>query len=233
MSSFFARRSFAFYLLASLAGFAVPLSFAHAAGPQTVITWQASRSYVPPSYLGKVLPNLQSQITASVMVFSGNAEINLANQTIYWYLDDTLLGGGVGAQSMDFPPFSEGSNSETLKVEIPDYPGGLLIATVPLPIAQPVVIVNAPFPGGNFSANPVVLTASPYFFDVTSQNALSFSWTVNGQTVSSPVNPNVLQIDLPQGTTAGSSFSVSLAVANALDGTTASGETTIVYQPLP
>jgi hypothetical protein len=207
-------------------------STAIAAGPQFLITWKATGSYAPSLYQGKVLPTYGSQITASLEIVSASGNIaDISGKTIYWYLNDTLLGGGTGVQRITFPPFGDAPNAMTLKVELPNYNGSFLIHTVTIPMAQPHAVIEAPYPAGQFSLNPVTVTALPYFFNVSSPNNLSYSWSVNSQTGSNSENPNMAQITLPAGTPAGTSFAVSLQVQNPTDATQAAASTNLIYQP--
>ena len=216
-------------------GFLFVVSPAHAASPQALITWKITGGYIPPAYKGKSLPTHGSTITASLEIISNGKPVDLSGQTIYWYLNDTdtLLGGGVGVQTMNFPPLGSPPNMTTLEVELPYYPGGMLIQTVNIPMVEPLAVVEAPYPGGEFSANPVTVTAIPYFFNVTSPSNLSYSWSVNGQMGSNTENPQTAQITLPQGTSAGTSFEVALTMQNANDSTQATASTNLIYQPTP
>lgn len=210
-------------------------SFAHAAsGNQLVITWHASRSYVPPGYDGKALPNQSSQITASVEAFSNGKRGDLSKSNVYWYLNDVLIGGGTGVRTNTFPLFGGASASaQTLRVEVPDYPDGYLITTTPIPLANPMVVIGASYPNGQVSVNPFTVSALPYFFNIASPGQLGFSWSVNGQSATNAENPETLQVSMGPGTTAGTAFNISLAVTNALDSMSASNQATLVYQPLP
>ncbi len=211
--------------------FILGIARANAAGPQFLITWKTTGSYIPSNYAGKMLPTYGSEITASLEIFSGGSSVNLANQTIYWYLNDTLLGGGVGARTITFPPFGQAPNDMTLKVELPSYDGQFLIHTITIPMAQPQVVIVAPYPGGAFSLNPVTVTAVPYFFNTASQDNLSYSWTVNGQTSANEEDPEEAQITLPGGTAAGTSFGVDVTVQNPSDSTQATASENLTYQP--
>lgn len=197
--------SFCFILMRSTAK-------AQSATPQLLITWQASNSYAPPSYSGKILPNQESQITASLQAISPQGTlIDLSGQTIYWYLNDVLLGGGIGGEHITFRPNTDAPNTITLRVEVPNYPSGLLISEIAIPIVQPDVVIDAPYPQGQFSQSPIIVQALPYFFN-TSSSLLSFAWSVNGQTVSNTENPQTLQISMPQSTPAGFAVNISLSV---------------------
>ena len=205
----------------------------NASGPQFVMTWSASNSYVPTRYAGGILPNQESQITAAFELIANGQPINLSGQTIYWYLNDNLLGGGEGVQHFTFRPYGTAPANETLKVELPDYPGGELLHTINIPLINPIVVAEAPYPNGQFSQIPLVLTAMPYFFNASSVTSLSFSWSVNGQAVTSAENPQSLKISLPQSTPAGFAVGVTLSVKNSFDNATADSNANLTYQPQP
>ncbi len=224
-----------FFVLFSITSF-FALSFiflgparAQQATPQFLFTWSASNSYVPPSYKGKVLPEQQSKITASFELVSGGKIVNIENQPVYWYLDDTLIGGGAGMQQITFSPFGMAPEMETLKAELPNYPGGYLIHQATIPVINPAAVIEAPYPNGQFSGTSATVTALPYFFSVPA-NDLSFTWSVNGQSGSNAENPDVLDINLPTGTPSGSTLAVSLQAQNTNDGQSASVSTNLVYQ---
>ena len=199
---------------------------------QLVITWHASRSYIPPSYLGKALPNQSSQVTASVEAFTGGARGDLSKVTVYWYLNDVLLGGGPGVRSMTFNLFG-GGGSQDLRVQATDYPAGLLTTSVSIPSVDPIVVIEAPYAGGFFNTNPLLVNAVPYFFNITSGSQLGFTWTVNDQTGSNTENPDQLQVTLPPGIQNGSTLSILLAATNAADGMSASDQKMLTYHALP
>lgn len=211
----------------------IDIAQAQVPGPQAVITWTALNSYAPANYVGKVLPNQASEIVASLAVIDNGQFVNLSDQTIYWYQNDNLMGGGMGVQKFAFRPYGTAPNTITLKVEIPDYPSGLVIHEVNIPIVQPIAVISAPYPGGTFSANRATVQALPYFFATTSTSPLNFAWSVNGQTVTSAENPQSLQISLPGSTPAGYGVAVSLTISNSIDSMSAGGSANLTYQQQP
>lgn len=229
----FFRKNSAAGLIVVMALFFVVATKANAAAPQFLITWKTTGSYIPAAYHGKALPTYGSEITASLEIISNGKLANLQGQTIYWYLNDTLLGGGAGAQSITFPPFGEAPNIMTLKVELPNYNGNFLIHTMDVPMVQPQAVIYAPYPNGQFSANPVAVVAIPFFFNTPSPDDLSYSWSVNGQSGASAENPEEADITLPAGTAAGTTFGVSLTVQNGNDSTQATASENLTYQPTP
>lgn len=197
--------------------------------PKFLFSWHASNSYAPSFYKGKVLPRSQSQITATFELVSGGKTINMANQSIYWYLDDTLIGGGTGVQQVTFSPFGTAPETENLRVEIPGYSSGYLIHQVVIPIVNPMVVINSPYPNGQFSETNATATALAYFFGSPSTN-LAFAWSVNGQSGKSAENPDILEINLPGGVPSGSTISVSLQVQDSQNNQSADASENLTYQ---
>jgi hypothetical protein len=201
-----------------------------ASSPQFLITWKTAGSYIPSFYEGKALPTYGSQITASVELISQGKILDLSNQTVYWYLNDTLIGGGVGVQTVTFPPLGEPPSSLQLKVELPYYSAGYLINTINIPMVKPQAVISAPYPDGQFSQNTVTLTALPYFFNTSAASNLSYTWSVNGQQGSNTENPEEAQITLPKGTSSGEALSVSLSIKNPSDSTIGTASQNLTYE---
>ncbi len=202
---------------------------AQSATPQMIVTWQAYGSYVPPEYRGKALPNQESTLTASLELLSNGKSVDLSSQTIYWYLDNTLIGGGVGKQYIVFPPFGAAPAFLILKTELSSYNGGLLSHQVQIPLVDPKAVIEAPHPAGQFSENPITVGGTPYFFYVSDPGALSYAWSVNGQTSAAAENPQTLQINLDPSMPSGSSFNVSLAITNPNDSMSGNDSTNVIY----
>ena len=197
--------------------------------PQFLLSWRAVNSYVPAFYKGKILPGSQSQITASFELVSDGGIVGVKSQPIYWYLDDTLIGGGAGVQQITFSPFGTAPEMETLRVELPNYSGGYLLHQITIPIINPAVVIDAPYPGGQFSETNVTTTALAYFFNAPATN-LSFAWSVNGQSGSSAENPDIAQINLPTETPSGSTLAISLQARNSQNGQNANASENLIYQ---
>ena len=203
--------------------------YAQSAAPQMVVTWQAYGSYVPPKYGDKALPNQESRLTATLELISNGKLINLSGQTIYWYLNDTLIGTGVGDQYIVFSPFGTAPAFLTLEAELPSYNGALLIHQVQIPLVGPKAVIEAPHPTGQFSGNPIILQGTPYFFYTSDQGMLSYAWSVNGETSASAENPQTLQIELDLSTPSGASLGVALTITNPNDSMSGNDSTDVVY----
>ncbi len=196
-----------------------------------MVTWKASGSYVPSFYEGKALPTYGSKITANLELVSPQGKIlDLSSQVIYWYLNETLVGGGIGVQSVSFPPFGEPPTSLTLKIVVPNFNGNYLVHQIIIPMVNPAAVIYSPYPGGQFSENPLTVEALPYFFNTTDVNNLVFTWSANGQGGNNAENPQNAQITLPASTPSGSSLDISLSIQNPNDSTSASDEKLLTYQ---
>jgi hypothetical protein len=202
-----------------------------ASSPKFLITWQTTGSYIPSFYVGKALPTYGSKITASLELLSPQGKtINLSGQTIYWYLNDNLIGGGTGTQQVTFSPTGQAPNSLNLRVTLPSYNGVYLIHAITIPMVLPEATIDAPYPAGQFSQNPLDLQAIPFFFNIADPSNLSYAWSVNGQSGSNTENPETAQVTLPTGTQSGTAITVSLSIKNPNDSTIATAGATLTYQ---
>ncbi len=223
-----------FFLISGGFGLAFPyiIDAQTTQGPRFLLTWEAINSHIPSSYQGKALPSYGSQVLAEVSLISNGKIDNISGQTIYWYLNDTLVGGGVGAQRVVFVPFGTPPNSLTLRVELPNYNGMDLVHEIQLPFVDPVAVINAPYPGGGFSSNPVMVNAIPYFFALPS-SYLSYSWSVNGVPGSSAENPESALVTLPQNTPSGANITIALTITNQTGSVGAEAQSTLTYNSQP
>ena len=211
MKNIFLKISVLFLVVFSLSFFRVG---AQVAGPQAFITWKA-KGYAPVNYPGKILPGSNSPILASVDVINGGKPSNLSALTIYWYLNDKLIDRGAGLQSTTFrTPTSLGGGIVSLRVQIPDYPGGEVSQSVDIPMVSPSIVLYSGLPQNKFSSQSIVVSALPYFFTVPDISFLTFSWTVNGQDVQAVENPQSLNININQGAASGSALDVKASVTN-------------------
>ncbi len=231
-ATFLAKKSFA--LSAALGAIVLigACSAAHAqttSQPQMLITWQAYGSYIPPEYTDKALPNVTSKLTASLMLFDQGKKVDLSGQTIYWYEDDTQIGGGSGATSVSFSPFGGAPNFVTLKAEIPSYNGNVILHDIQIPIIQPKAVIEANHPTANFNDGSLALQGTPYFFRVSSLSSLTFAWSVNGASPAAAINPQTLDLNVNPNTPSGSSFTTSLTITDPSTRMTADDSVALTY----
>ena len=210
--------------------FIVPRANAQTASPpQFLVTWKVFGSYIPSFYTGKTLPSFGSKITASFELVSNGTILNIKSQTVYWYLDQVLIGGGTGIQQITFSPVGTPPSSLDLTIQFPSYDGGYLTHQIEIPMVEPEAVIYSPYPNNNFSTNPLVVKALPFFFDTASSTELAYTWGVNNQTSSNSESPQGADIILPQGTPSGSTFAVSLTIENPFDSTIATADDNLTY----
>lgn len=186
---------------------------AQTAAPQAFITWKA-KSYAPASFGGKILPGSTSPVLADVEVIDKGKPANLSQVTIYWYLGDNLINRGIGLQSVTFrAPQTLSAGSVSLRVRIPEYPGGI-VKSVNIPVVRPSVVLESLYPGGTFNSQSVQVRALPYFFTVPDISFLSFNWSVNGSAVQTAENPQNLRVNINQGAAPGSVLDIKVGVSN-------------------
>ncbi len=202
---------FCFILAMAIIAPAIGIYARAATRPQVLITWKTVGSVAPANYQGKILSRIGAEIAASVQVIANGKLVNLGAQTVYWYLDDNFLGGGAGKDTLFFaaPGHLE---IMSLRVNLPDYPGGELINTAHIQMVGPQVVIVAPYPNGSFTGSSVALQAVPYFFGLLDAGKLFFQWTVNGEAVATRENPEDLAINLASGAPSGYSLAVNLLV---------------------
>lgn len=196
---------------------------AQSSSPQFFITWQA-KSYAPAGYQGKILPTAGSRVTASFDLIDSGKVADLTGQTIYWYLNDELVSNTPGKQTVSFIAPDIAPGILTLRIQLPFYRNNFLIKTAQIPVLLPEAVIESPYPGGVFGVTSVNLKGIPYFFNVPNPLALSFSWSVNGQTAASEENPDELAATINPDARSGSTLNVSLNIRNLKNSAEAAGK---------
>ena len=210
-----------FYLLISLLA-------AHAAtAPKLVLTWHA-KTYAPTDFGGKVLPIASSNITAFLELVDGGRVVDLSGRTIYWYANDALMSNKIGTTSLGFRTPDIAGGTIDLRVQIPNYDGATLTKTVEIPVTDPLVVIDAPFPGNIAAQSPIEVHALPYFFNVTQKENLAFRWMANGQAPEQSTEPDRLVISLGANTAANFPIALNLRVNNSLVATENAAQVTTV-----
>ncbi len=206
--------------------------FAQQSQPQFLLSWQTN-AYAPSGFTGKILPSPGTPVTVSFEIVQDGKLVNLAKQTIYWYVNDTLVSNIPGKQTITFiaPSFL---GIVDVRIELPSYPGGFLFQSVNIPVVQPEAVIESAYPGGNFTGLSAQVKGVPYFFDVQDPSALSFTWNVNGETPQNAEDPTILSVNLNSDAAPGSAVNVGLMIQAAQDSPdalppTASANTTLTY----
>jgi hypothetical protein len=201
--------------------------------PQFLLTWR-TESYAPPGFRGKVLPTANSLITVSFELLSGNKLLDLSGQAIYWYLNDNVVAGSQGKQTITFYAPDYAPDVLNVQIQLPKFPGGLLFQSIKIPLVSPEAVIESAYPGGNFAGLSAQVKAVPYFFNVQNPLALNFVWNVNGETPQSAEDPTTLSVNLNSDAAPGSAINIGLTVQTVQNSSdalpvAASANTTLTY----
>ncbi len=166
--------------------------------PSVILTWQAL-NFVPSDYQGKTLPTAGTPFTAAVELVDNGKFASLEGSNVQWYVNGDLKQSGKNLKLFRYnPPLANVAESYALKVKISNYKNGGHESTVVVPLVHPELVIDAPYPNQEVEAISSVWRALVYFFDVLSPDALSFSWSANGETVDQPTVKNRIILDLTQ-----------------------------------
>lgn len=181
--------------------------------PQFLITWSAE-SYVPPLFAGKILPTANSPITVSFEIIDGGKPVNLSKQTIYWYVNNGLFGAATNKQKTTFLAPKTAPSIIKVRIEIPNYPSGLLVKTLEVPVVRPEAIIEAPYPEKKFAERKILSKGVPYFFGIQPKPEFDFSWRANGAEGNRAEPYNEFVVDLTPYSPPGYKVNISLLVKN-------------------
>ena len=85
---------------------------------------------------------------------------------------------------------------------------------ISIPVVGPEVVIETPYPTGNFYGPTIKVVGVPYFFNVASPASLNFSWSVNGESPPNAENPEELNVTLNPDAPSGSTISIGLTINN-------------------
>ena len=200
--------------------------------PFLYLTWKA-RSYTPDDYLGKIIPGANSPILVSLEALENGKIVDLKNSTIKWYVDSELYSTGIGQKSFTIrTPKKLTSGIMKVRAEITNRWSSIKIKTVDIPISPPVVVLKSNYLSQSFGDNKISVRAYPYFFGVGSLSDLVFSWKVNGLTVNSAENPQIVDVSFNKDADPGSAITVESSITNP-NGSSESAYKSSVFKYIP
>ena len=179
-----------------------------------MMTWRTN-SYTPPWFMGKALPTANSQITASLELIDAGKIINLSGQKVYWYVDDELIGAGIGLQKITFNAPSVTDNILDVRAEIPGYnpnSSNPILKTIEIPIINPEAVIESPYPGNQLFTSSPTFKAWPFFFNTQDVTKFGFTWTANGATSQNTENPDTLVVNIDPASPSGFSLGIGLTI---------------------
>jgi len=194
------------------------------------LLWEAADSYTPPFYKGKALPSSSSliKITALPHLVTTAGKAVSADSLIYtWnrngFRRDLTTQSGYGKQTVSMTK-DVLLHTESIGVDVASRDGVLgATGTITVPQVDPRIVFyeDRPLQGPWYAtaltkevtllSNELSLIAEPYFFSTNNGigNDLTFSWKVNGKTVSSDwINPRLVAFGVEKDTKGSASASL-------------------------
>lgn len=164
-----------------------------------IITWQADNFY-PADFEGRALPSPGTPIALSAEVMQNNKLLDLSQATFMWYVDETLIGRGVGLKETTFKMQKSPGDYSFVRVVV-QTGNNSFESSLRIYAQAPTAVIEGNFPNQVVPAgSQILLQAVPYFFNVLNLNDLSFSWLINGQQQNNGRdNQLLLTVGSPQG----------------------------------
>lgn len=206
-------------LLASGCWLSAITASAAQASPEFMISWKAN-NYAPSWYQGKNFPTYSTPVEVAFELIENNKIINLSNYEIRWYINDSLFNKGKGLQTITFSPKNQAGTNIEVWVAIVNYKGKDLSKIIYIPAKNPEVVINSPYLTGTVKTGGVYkVKASPFFFNVSNLENLSFGWLVNNQTAlpGKDQSSDVLNLNISTSTPSGLQIDINAVVSNVLD----------------
>lgn len=170
-----------FFIFLILPFFIVPV-LAQEATDELVLSWQAQNLY-PANYMGKALVTEGTPVIVSLEMLRGGALFDVSNAPIKWYLDGRFIEGGTGLKNITFYPRARRGNTHIVKASLV-VNGKTTSGFLEIPIHEKQVVLESPSARNTILSNTsLLLTAVPYFWNVSSLSDLVISWKIQNQTV--------------------------------------------------
>jgi len=144
-----------------------------------IITW-STNTFLNLGYEGRKIPIPNSDIYLYILAKdASNKIIDLENYLVAWYVDSEFLSGGVGKIKNQFKAEKAPGDYYLVTVEVFSPLNSSLIASksINIPIGFPEVVINVPYYSFQSSLENLI-TALPYYFNVSSIDELNFNWEI-------------------------------------------------------
>ena len=205
-------------ILISVAAFLLLFSlFVNAqTAPSLIVTWQAE-NYAPSGYEGVILPTRGTAVRAALALIDAGKIQDLSKKEIRWFTGRELIKSGLGAVEIEFRTPELATGDIALKAVVRNYKNADWEGLTAVPVAEPEIVIDAPYPERKIAAGLNVFKALPYFFNINDVIQLVFSWTANGlKAESGSEEPDRLNLETSLGRS-GDEVNLSVAVLNSLN----------------
>jgi hypothetical protein len=164
------------------------IAFMQTSSNEIIISWEA-QNFVPNEFNGKKLATPGSNILIGFEFIKNNQIVDLSKNKVYWYINNELINNTVGIKQIKIIAPNQRGGSIDVRVELPEYN---VLKTIEIPIVNPKIVINAPFPKKEVYEKNFEVNLLPYFFNLP-QNYLEEDTTmffgVNWQINDKPAVP--------------------------------------------
>ncbi len=176
------------------------------------LIWEGADSYTPPFYRGRALPSSEGyiRVVAIPQINNLGTTANINNFVFRWKRNDAAIPEYSGFNKSALV-FQQSYLNEEEKIEVTSQEnttGSVGVGTVTVPIFKPQILMYARDAikgvdwnhelGKSYDITSVekTLVAIPYYFSPASPTSpqLRYTWTINGDTVTTPNAPNTLTL---------------------------------------
>lgn len=182
--------------------------------PEILLTWQG-KNYTPGWYIGRSLPIKKTGLAAAVELVYNGKIADLSKTEIRWFLGTHLYKLGLGTKIFPFATPSFTNEDRVLRVVVFDYLGQNYEKSVRIPLINPDVVIDAPYPDGKIAASLNGLKAIPFYFNAAREN-IKYSWVANNEKADAGTSANDISVDASRGES-GSQVKISVRAFNGND----------------
>ncbi|EKD24257.1 MAG: hypothetical protein ACD_81C00067G0002 [uncultured bacterium] len=187
------------------------------AAVEFMTSWH-TRTYVPAWYAGKALPTYQSPIDVAFELIEDGKVANLATSSVRWYVDGKLIKNetnGLGIRKVIVFNKKYGGDVLNIKIVLPDYKGRPLEKIFDIPVKSPEVVIDVPYFQKKVEKGDNTFYAWPFYFNTTSNEALSLRWKVNGNALETGrANDPVLVMTIGNDAKTGAKYTLEATMIN-------------------
>jgi hypothetical protein len=191
-----------------------------ASQPQFLVTWR-SHNYAPSWYAGKILATRGSWVDVSFDLIDNGKVVDLSKNKVRWYVNDDLKRNeddGLGIKNYYFGIDDYKNEDINIQIVVVDYLDEQIGKFITIPLAQPEVVIDAPYANRRLPSGTDMFKAYPYFFDIKDLSKLSFNWTVNGQPAeSASISADTLKLNIDNLAPSGFGIDIQALIKNLTD----------------
>ena len=149
---------------------------------QVLLTWKAD-SFVPATYTGKVLPNENSEVSVVLQLLVAGRPVPSDNLEIKWYVNNKIIPESANLSTLEISGSEFVASSYSVLAIVRTPAGELVNQRVEIPVSEPRLVIDMPYPDKIVGEKDVYLGAIPYFFDIQIPEEIRFSWEINDNLV--------------------------------------------------